>query len=539
MRSVARKRPSSRPEALGDALRFGPYEARMELASGGMATVYLAQTAGSGSHGSSGRFAAVKVIHPHLMGDAQFAEMFVDEAEIASRIRHPNVCGVYDFEVGPELAYMAMEYLVGVSMAKLQRKLAATRERDHVRDARMVCRALADACEGLHAAHELTDDDGVPLDVVHRDVSPGNVMLTFDGVAKVVDFGVAAAARKRHRTQTGMLKGKFAYIAPEYLLGKKADRRADVWGVGVLAWELVTSERLFRRDTDADTLRAVMDEPVPAPSTVRPELPAELDAVLMKALARDPAQRYASARELGRDLARCANVEEGIVHADLAEWLQSLFPGAHARRQYELELAGQRHEEGVASSRPPPPPDVEPTRLYERLEAPPPSPVRDRPHINPPPEVTAPMRAPRTPWLVAGALLLGCTIGGLAVHLSADVVAADPARSTPTTTPLTPPEPAERAIRPAPIPRLQLQAGVGLAHGPYVVEVSEGEDDALLLSIRREPAPEAPETQPPEPRRRARRTTQSDSQAPAAPAYVRLATEPSAASDRARRLAAP
>lgn len=118
-------------------------------------------------------------------------------------------------------------------------------------------------------------------------------------------------------------------------------------------------------------------------------------------------------------------------------------------------------------------------------------------------------------------------------------MAADPARSTPTTTPLTPPEPAERAIRPAPIPRLQLQAGVGLAHGPYVVEVGEGEDDALLLSIRREPAPEAPETQPPEPRRRARRTTQSDSQAPAAPAYVRLATEPSAASDRARRLTAP
>ena len=156
---------------------FGVYRPCLELASGGMATVYLAHAGGVGS----GTFAALKVIHPHLLSDARFAEMFVDEAEIASRIRHPNVCRVFDFEVGPQTAYMSMEYLVGVSMAKLQRKLESASDRDASGDARMICRALADACEGLHAAHELTDADGVPLDVVHRDVSPGNLMLTFDG----------------------------------------------------------------------------------------------------------------------------------------------------------------------------------------------------------------------------------------------------------------------------------------------------------------------------------------------------------------------
>jgi len=462
---------------------FGVYRPCLELASGGMATVYLAHAGGVGS----GTFAALKVIHPHLLSDARFAEMFVDEAEIASRIRHPNVCRVFDFEVGPQTAYMSMEYLVGVSMAKLQRKLESASDRDASRDARMICRALADACEGLHAAHELTDADGVPLDVVHRDVSPGNLMLTFDGVAKVVDFGVASAARKRHRTQTGMLKGKFAYIAPEYLLGRKADRRADVWGVGVIAWELLTGARLFRRDTDADTLRAVMDEEALPPSAARPELPEELDAILARALARDPAERYPTARELGRDLARFANREEVVVHADLAEWLQALFPGAHARQRFELERAEQAAEASGERRRPSslPPPEIEPTRLYERVTLASPPPLPTPPLDRPSDPVARPSRA-STPWLVAGALVVGCLMGGITSVLASRAAAVTPPETPAPDIPAEPPPTVEPTAPPPPTPRLQLQAGVGVASGPYVIEVGEAEGDALVLRIRRE-----------------------------------------------------
>src|SRR5262249_27823405 len=156
------------------------------------------------------------------------------------------------------------------------------------------------------------------------------------------DFGVAAAAHKRHHTLTGVVKGKFASVAPECLKGHKADRRADVWGIGVIAWELLTGGRLFRRDSDVDTLYAVTEAPIQHPSKVRRGLPAALDEIVLRALARDPEQRYATARELGRDLARfSARKGEVVTSADVADWLRELFPGGRERRQQILELAAQ------------------------------------------------------------------------------------------------------------------------------------------------------------------------------------------------------
>lgn len=479
-------------------LHVGPYRLCLELASGGMATVYLAYNEGAGS--TAARFAAVKLVHPHLAADASFAEMFADEAEIASRIQHPNVCGVYDFEVSDGRSYIAMEYLLGESAGALWRKLARSRAGDPRRAARLVAKALADACEGLHAAHELTDGEGEPLEVVHRDVSPGNVIVTFDGVAKVVDFGVAAAARKRHRTETGMLKGKLGYIAPESLRGQKADRRCDVWGVGVVAWELVTGQRLFRASSDVDTLRAVMDKEIPRPSEVRPELPSELDDVIMLALERDPEDRYETARDLGRDLARFASGGDVITTADLGEWLEQLFPGAKERRVQLLDIAAQiaRGEPGPtpveqrAPEREPTPPTLhgravdaprppsaeEPTRVFDRSE----------------PALPRPRSALARAWPGLVGVVLGVALGASAAwaigrqHASRAVApTALPSRPPVAAAPIAPePEPPPPAVR----SELRLAAGAGLARGPYVLELVETTPDELLLRIRLDRAPE-------------------------------------------------
>ena len=341
--------------------KAGPYRLYRALASGGMASVYLAR---GDSEQGPGRMLAVKLIHPHLANDREFVEMFMDEAELAAQIRHPNVCSVLDYDLRHGSSYLVMEYLIGESLASVVKRIERAERLDPTRLAACVARMLADACEGLHAAHELTSAGGEPLHVVHRDVSLENLFVTYDGVAKVMDFGVAAAAHKRHQTRTGMVKGKFAFVAPECLKGQKPDRRADIWGLGVIAWELLTGRRLFRRETDVDTLCAVSDGPIPRPSECRPGLPAALDAIVMRALAREPAQRYATARELGRDLSRFA---AGLTSADVAAWLRELFPGGRERRQQILELAAQLGSDGD---------DVQPARTDPPAAPPTPVPLR-------------------------------------------------------------------------------------------------------------------------------------------------------------------
>jgi serine/threonine-protein kinase len=482
-KGVARRLPQqdSVPE------RVGPYRLCIELASGGMATVYLGytETAGAGA-----RFAAVKVVHSHLAGDAAFAEMFVDEAEIASRIRHANVCAVHDFDVSGGSPYIAMEYLVGEPLSAVWRKLSRRTRRgsrgEVARHARLAAKILADACEGLHAAHELTDYDGEPLAVVHRDVSPGNVIVTFDGVAKVVDFGVAAAARKRHKTETGMVKGKFAYIAPECLRGRKADRRADVWAIGVIAWEMATGKRLFRGRSDVETLRAVMDAEIPIPSSVRPGLPKRFDDVVMRALQRDPAERHGSARELGRHLARLANGAEVVTSADIGEWLEELFPGAKERKTQLLELAEQIARDGATQVGPlpavegtapartpptpptPPTPELEPTTLYDhpRSFAARPEPARRG-------------SWPRGAWRTGAAALLGAGVGSLVTTLL--VAGFGEARPPATEARAEPPVPSQA---PAPRAELRLRPGAGMARGPYLLELVDSSADQLTLRIR-------------------------------------------------------
>jgi serine/threonine-protein kinase len=335
---ATRTEASELPTMLYEQRQLGRYRLCLKVATGGMASVYLARLeAREDLH----RLVALKVLHPRLTRDPDFADMFFDEARIATLIRHPYVCSVFDFDVVDGSYFLAMELLVGESLRRVHNALVRERERgDPAHHAACVARMLTDACEGLHAAHELRDATGRPLSVVHRDIAPDNLFLTHDGIVKVVDFGVASAARRRHRTRTGIIKGKLAYIAPEVFRGARPDRRTDVWGIGAVLWEMLTLRRLFHRSTDVATLGAVLDAEIPAPSTVRAGLPKELDAIVMRALAREPKDRYETARALGRDLSSCIGCGGRVVdNATLCDWMDRLFPGGRIAHQRVIELA--------------------------------------------------------------------------------------------------------------------------------------------------------------------------------------------------------
>ncbi|MGB5268733.1 MAG: serine/threonine-protein kinase, partial [Polyangiales bacterium] len=329
------------PPELATPGRIGRYELRFELASGGMGSVYLARLDGTAGFE---KLVALKRIHPHLAKEADCIEMFLDEAKIASRITHPNVCSVFDFGQADGEYYIAMEYLVGEPLARLFTQVAKIPEqrRSPLLPLRMA-RIIADACEGLHAAHELKDASGDLLNVVHRDVSPRNLFITYDGAVQLVDFGVASARERLHKTSTGDVKGTIAYMAPEQLKAGSIDRRIDIWALGAALWEALAVKRLFKRDTTANTMFALLYEEIDPPSKYRPQVPRELDEIALKALARDPNGRWQSAREMGQALRRfLSRHEELIGPAELSQWMSELFPQGEARKNQLMELARMR-----------------------------------------------------------------------------------------------------------------------------------------------------------------------------------------------------
>ena len=233
--------------------RYGRYRIRRQLAAGGMATVYVAQLDGAAGFG---KLVALKRIHPHLANELEFVRMFLDEARLTSRITHANVCSVTDFGEQDGTFFLAMELLHGESFSAVLRACLRAKI-PAIERARLFVKLLADACEGLHAAHELRDDHGLPMQVVHRDVSPQNLFVTHDGVAKVLDFGIAKARHRLQDETSGQIKGKFAYMSPEQVRGGVLDRRTDVWALGVVAWEMLAGKRLFRRETEMETMFAI------------------------------------------------------------------------------------------------------------------------------------------------------------------------------------------------------------------------------------------------------------------------------------------
>ncbi|HTR53542.1 MAG TPA: serine/threonine-protein kinase [Kofleriaceae bacterium] len=272
--------------------RIGRYQVLGYLADGGMAEIFLGREPGGGP-------VVIKRILPHLARQGNFVAMFIDEARIGSLVRHPNVVSVHELgQVGTDL-FLVMEYLAGETVSGLIRRVVARGERLPLALGAYI---VAEACAGLHAAHELADESGKPLGLVHRDISPSNVFVTYQGEVKVLDFGIATAAHRLTRTATGQVKGKFSYMSPEQCRGEVLDLRSDIFSLGVVLYELTVQRRLFKRPNELMVLKAVTQDSIPRPRRAQPDYPEQLERVVLRALARDKERRFGSALELRDEL---------------------------------------------------------------------------------------------------------------------------------------------------------------------------------------------------------------------------------------------
>lgn len=265
---------------------FGRYQLLKLLARGGMGEVWLARQ--PGLQGFE-KLVVIKRLLPHLAEDDEFVHMFLDEGRIAARLNHPNVVQIFDLGREGDYYFLTMEYVHGDDVRRIW-KAGAKAGRPIPPE--LACRIVADAAAGLDFAHKKADDKGEPLQIVHRDISPHNIIVTFDGGVKVIDFGIARARGRISHTATGALKGRFEYMSPEHAAGQEVDHRTDLFALGVVLWETLTGRRLFKRDGETQTLLAVGECDVPAPSTLNPDLPPGLDEIVLKALAKNRDDRY-------------------------------------------------------------------------------------------------------------------------------------------------------------------------------------------------------------------------------------------------------
>jgi serine/threonine-protein kinase len=303
-------------------MQMGKYQLIRRLGRGGMAEVYLAKAAGPMGFEKT---LVVKRILPHLVEEQQFIEMFLSEARLAAQLNHANVVQIFDFGEEGGSYFIAMEYIDGPSLHALIKRAHAE---GTLLPFPLCAKIVSFACEGLAYAHELADPDtGHPLGLIHRDISADNILLSRNGGVKVVDFGIAKAANQKHRTQTGIVKGKVAYMSPEHLKGQPLDPRADVFALGVVLYELVTGEQPFEGESDVTLIQAILNEPMVAVSERRKDVPKELERIIEKALAKDREQRYRSCRELQAEIERfLLRYGEPVGSAQLAELVRSLTP---------------------------------------------------------------------------------------------------------------------------------------------------------------------------------------------------------------------
>ena len=301
---------------------IGRYQVLGLLGTGGMAEILLARI-----HGPSGfeRPVVIKRILPHLAREQRFRDMFLDEARIVAGIRHQNVVHVHELgQEGGEL-HLVMEYLEGESASTLTRRLASNRK---LLNYGLCAHLLAEVAAGLHAAHEVKNLRGHNIGLVHRDVSPANVFVTYNGEIKMIDFGIAVAADRRSQTDAGQVKGKYAYMSPEQCMGHRLDRRSDIFSLGIVMYELSTCRRLFKRQSDMLTLQAICHDPVMSPVDVIPDYPEALARVALKALSKNPDERYASALDMRRDLLDVVHQLNGskVPEESLGKVMRRLFP---------------------------------------------------------------------------------------------------------------------------------------------------------------------------------------------------------------------
>jgi serine/threonine-protein kinase len=313
---------------------LGKYTLVRPLAQGGMAEVWLARYAGPGGFEKT---AVIKRILPHLTANADFVQMFLDEARIAARLSHPNVVQVFDFGEAEGSYFLCMEHLVGEDVATLIR-LSEKRKR-HLPPA-VTALILSAACDALHYAHTLCDDEGQPLNIVHRDVSPSNVFVTYQGAVKVLDFGIAKAEGKLSQTQGGVLKGKFVYMSPEQIRGKPLDGRSDVFALGAVLAEMLTGQRLFYRENELGILAAITEDPIPSMGELAPGTPAELDAIVQRALSRDREARFADAHQMRHALEEFVAANSSTPATTLLQNFMRELVGEQAIREKSRPVTG-------------------------------------------------------------------------------------------------------------------------------------------------------------------------------------------------------
>ncbi len=385
--------------------RVGRYRILSPIASGGMGTVHLGRQIGDAGFT---RVVAIKFLHPHLANIPEFVRRFLDEAHLAARVRHPNVVGTIDIVREGEELFLVMEFVRGESLAALAR---VSSERGERIPQRIALRILVDVLHGLHAAHTATAEDGAPLSIVHRDVSPQNVLVGVDGLSRLIDFGIAKAATSLHTTREGHLKGKLRYMAPEQITDEAVTPRTDVYAASVVLWETLTGRPLFTGGNDAVVLAKVLEGAVLPPSHFT-EVAASLDAVVLRGLSRDPEARFATALDMAMALERAG---EPLAEArEVAAWA--------------LGIAGERIHARDAL--------VAGTTDVPALEADPSDGVETR--TAPETDLTAETRAerPRGRWLLVGFIAAAATAFGLFAYQksAASGVAPAPEIATPTTT---------------------------------------------------------------------------------------------------------
>jgi serine/threonine protein kinase len=311
--------------------RFGRYKSLGRIGRGGMADVFLA--VGRGPAGFN-KLVVVKRLRDTVASDDTFREMFLDEARLAARLNHPNVVQTYEVFEDAGAFFITMEHLEGQPLGRIERECGTRGMR--LKPA-LCARVISDALCGLHYAHEVRDYDGTPLNIVHRDVSPQNIFVTYDGQVKVVDFGIAKAEVSNTKTQAGFFKGKAAYMAPEQLEAGDIDRRVDVFTAGIVLWEMLAGKRLMAAESTAKTLMRLLKEPIPHLAEFVAGIDPELDRIVARALQRDPAARYQTAGEMRNALDRYL-VESGhfVRHEDLGQMVSDLFRDARASMRHAI-----------------------------------------------------------------------------------------------------------------------------------------------------------------------------------------------------------
>jgi len=330
------------PAAADQVRGYGKYVLVRKLAEGGMAEIFLAKQVGAEGFE---RNVVIKRMLQNLSNVPDFVGMFLDEARLAARLSHQNIVQINDLGLADGCYYICMEYLAGEDFSTVVR--AASKRREYV-PINVVCRVIIDAAHGLHFAHEFTDDQGQALGVVHRDISPSNLYVTFAGQVKVLDFGIAKAESRVTQTTAGVVKGKYMYMAPEQARGVPVDRRADVFSLGVTLYEALTNTRPFARDNDLAILNAVLRCDFKPPRALRPELPEEVEAIVLKAMAAKVEDRYASAQQLATDLERYLAQSAPTNAAQVSRYVRELFGEERVTQKTRIPTLNSLVPAGVA-----------------------------------------------------------------------------------------------------------------------------------------------------------------------------------------------